>query len=302
MFKRTTHWLLNAVTVVCAICLALQFLHRSQASGPTTQSTVKVGSRLNLPGVSQGRVSKTVILAVSAYSQYCRMSAPFYRALTEAAKAGSFRVVVAVREPPEVYKPLLPSLGIADAVQLEHGVFQSVGISATPTLVILDGSAVKASWAGKLSAEQENEVFHALGLPDPRPLPSPAEASLDDGLPTISARDLQRKLTTSSPVVIDIRERPDYQKAHISGALNIPYDEVVARAPHELPRSEPILVYCGSVSACDATARSESALSFCNFGRIIMGWAGVDNALYISSDLDELRTKGVSVKGTTCKQ
>lgn len=53
------------------------------------------------------------------------------------------------------------------------------------------------------------------------------------------------ELSEGSPVLIDVRTPDDYAQGHIEGALNIPAQELVARAETELPdKAARILVYC----------------------------------------------------------
>jgi hypothetical protein len=241
-------------------------------------------------------------LALSAYCQYCRTSAGFYRALSTAAKQRRLRVLAVLREPPGVFKPFIPALGIAQAAEIQQANFDALGIAATPTLLIVDGSGtVQNAWTGKLSGAAEQEVFHRLGISDP---PPHEDVVVPDSDPTLSAGDLALLLRRSESIVlVDIRERAAFAAGHISGALNIPYDEIVPRAPHELSKSERIIVHCQSNSACEAAQRSEGTLDFCTFGRkILEEWAGFSNAVYVAADLEELRAHGVKVVGTSCEE
>jgi len=45
--------------------------------------------------------------------------------------------------------------------------------------------------------------------------------------------------------LLDTREREDYASSHISGAKNIPDDELSIRGPRELNKTEVIVTYCG---------------------------------------------------------
>lgn len=54
-------------------------------------------------------------------------------------------------------------------------------------------------------------------------------------------------------VLIDLRNTASYERAHISGAVNIPFEELESRIS-ELPKDRPLVFYCSrggqSMMAC----------------------------------------------------
>ena len=46
-----------------------------------------------------------------------------------------------------------------------------------------------------------------------------------------------------NPVIVDVRSRAEYERAHIPDALSIPLAEIQTRF-HELPRDVEIITYC----------------------------------------------------------
>ena len=58
-------------------------------------------------------------------------------------------------------------------------------------------------------------------------------------------QELARDAASDAVVVLDIRDRDDFSRGHRDGAVNMPANEVLARAVHELPLSSHIVVdYC----------------------------------------------------------
>jgi rhodanese-related sulfurtransferase len=45
-------------------------------------------------------------------------------------------------------------------------------------------------------------------------------------------------------VVLDIRERESYSREHLAGTVNIPIDELEARAVNELPPDSVVVIHC----------------------------------------------------------
>jgi molybdopterin/thiamine biosynthesis adenylyltransferase/rhodanese-related sulfurtransferase len=71
-------------------------------------------------------------------------------------------------------------------------------------------------------------------------------ARIDEEIPTISVRDLKRKIDAHEPFrLLDVREIFEHEIARIDGARLIPLPEIGARA-EELPREEQIIVHCHS--------------------------------------------------------
>jgi len=63
----------------------------------------------------------------------------------------------------------------------------------------------------------------------------------------IDEKGLARLLSTDDPLIVDIRDRRQYQLGHRDGAINIPFGELPSRARVELPPSRLIVVECASV-------------------------------------------------------
>ncbi|HKD34587.1 MAG TPA: rhodanese-like domain-containing protein [Gaiellaceae bacterium] len=64
-------------------------------------------------------------------------------------------------------------------------------------------------------------------------------------MPTSVDRDeLQRLVAEQNAQVVEVLPASDYEKEHITGAINIPLKELDERAPRELERERPVVVYC----------------------------------------------------------
>ncbi|MDT7013961.1 ArsR/SmtB family transcription factor [Levilactobacillus namurensis] len=62
-------------------------------------------------------------------------------------------------------------------------------------------------------------------------------------LPQLSITDITRELATGQPYLIDLRPADEYQVAHLPGAHNFPYDQIMQRLA-EIPRDRELVVYC----------------------------------------------------------
>jgi rhodanese-related sulfurtransferase/DNA-binding MarR family transcriptional regulator len=64
-----------------------------------------------------------------------------------------------------------------------------------------------------------------------------------DQLEPVSRKDLARRLKARTAIVLDVRPEDEFALGHVSGALNIPMDELKRRLA-ELPKDQEIVAYC----------------------------------------------------------
>lgn len=121
------------------------------------------GTQVSIPGISWSDSDETIVLALSDKCKYCTESAPFYKQLAaETAKRNGVRVVAVFPQDPSAGKKYLDDLGVPVG-DIKQITLDSIGIRATPTLMIVDKSGrVKQSWVGLLNGERETEVFSRI--------------------------------------------------------------------------------------------------------------------------------------------
>jgi rhodanese-related sulfurtransferase len=64
-------------------------------------------------------------------------------------------------------------------------------------------------------------------------------------------------------VLVDVRSEEAWSQGRISGAIHMPYRDIAARAPQEIPAGTPVVVYCWS-PGCNAGVKG--ALEFAQLG------------------------------------
>lgn len=118
---------------------------------------------MSVPGITWSDSEETVVLALSDKCKYCTESAPFYKQLAaETAKRNGVRVIAVFPQDPNAGKKYLDDLGIP-VVAVTQATLDSIGVRATPTLVIVDKSGtVKQSWVGLLKNGRETEVLNRI--------------------------------------------------------------------------------------------------------------------------------------------
>jgi len=60
---------------------------------------------------------------------------------------------------------------------------------------------------------------------------------------TIKTSDMDNYINKANTVIIDLRDRSDYIKGHIPGAINVQYEDLHERMD-ELPKNMLIVFYC----------------------------------------------------------
>ncbi len=63
-------------------------------------------------------------------------------------------------------------------------------------------------------------------------------------MPTPIGRAELQDLLEADAQIVEVLPQDEYRAEHLPGAINIPLRELARRAPGELARAEPIIVYC----------------------------------------------------------
>lgn len=201
---------------------------------------VPTGTKIEVPNVNWADSEQTLILALSKDCPFCSKSAPFYRELVSGVRQNRSTRLLAILPQTEVEgQKYMRDLGVSidDVRQVS---FRAINIMATPTLILVgDDGMVKSSWVGKLTSAQETEVLASLGISGVNLTNGNKESET-----SIEALDLKRLLDANQSVVIlDIRDRAEFNQKHISNAKNMPFDEIGTRAINELRDNDHIVVY-----------------------------------------------------------
>lgn len=96
-------------------------------------------------------------------------------------------------------------------------------------------------------------------------------------------------------ILLDIRPRAAFFKAHIPGAINIPLDELRIRAERELPKSRRILIFCDFSEGCDRRLRQSGQPTPCvSASFVVASLKGYNGVNVLAASLPELERRGFS--------
>jgi rhodanese-related sulfurtransferase len=152
----------------------------------------------------------------------------------------------------------------------------SLKAKGTPTIIVVNPKRiVEAVWIGQLTAKTEASILahlrgldKAAGAGKHAQVTSARSTDILRNLPSgssIDGQELRALTAVESYVILDVRERPEFQTGHLESAINMPFSEVAFRAPQELRQSELHIVDCGSIieTRCSeaATRLAEAGVS-----------------------------------------
>ena len=162
-----------AVIVAVAVFLALvirgEFFRRTPA--PAHSPSALVGTTIRLPGVEFPAQRFSLVLGISTQCHFCKESLPFYQRLNDRLR-GRVDVFAVLPQTQSEAGKYLADAGMSSV----HGIsadLSSIGVYATPTLLLVDSSGkVKSVWVGKQDEAGQQRIFAALlpeaAVPTPR--------------------------------------------------------------------------------------------------------------------------------------
>lgn len=78
---------------------------------------------------------------------------------------------------------------------------------------------------------------------------------LQNDVDTVSSEELRRLIDEGKTIILDAREKPEYEVSHIPGAVHVGYDTFdPARIPH-IEQGKSIVVYCSVGKRSEDVAR-----------------------------------------------
>jgi hypothetical protein len=152
--------------VALALCVPRIVFSLRQALSPASAPPFArplVGTTLTLPLVTARPV--TAVLWVSTKCKYCSLSLPFYRRLSDLAASAphSFQIVGLVSEGRTEGSSYFGSNGMKLEVRTAAGVVDHLGLSGTPTLILVDAKeTIIGLWPGLLDEAQQAAVLSSI--------------------------------------------------------------------------------------------------------------------------------------------
>ncbi len=170
--KKVLDTIASLLVIVVAVLAIHSFLKRGYLNTSRLPVSSTLDQRIGQPFPANLNLSdhpKTIILALQVGCPYCAASAPFYRELDAVASAKNIGIIAIFPQTVETSNKYLAALGLPPFAIYSTSLL-SVGVSATPTLVIVDHSGrILRVWQGQLSPEAQKSSpdssvdCHSLG-------------------------------------------------------------------------------------------------------------------------------------------
>jgi thioredoxin-related protein len=168
--KLSLDHLTNVATLLTCVAILFLFVQRSQRESIIAPPTFEVGETIrDLPAVSFGSASRTLLLVASEDCRYCQESVPFYKTMAKQVAdvdpLFSLQLLVVTADSQEESERFLISSGLdtAKIIRLAPDEMRALKVPGTPTLVLADHRGkVIGVWVGKLNTDREREVLAAL--------------------------------------------------------------------------------------------------------------------------------------------
>lgn len=216
----------------------------------TTVAVIRPGERLNL-SLPWDAAERHVVIALQTHCATCDASAPFLREVCAAARGNRGTALwILGREPVPAIRTWLRIHGITASEVLDGGDAPNLGITSSPTILVVRGDGVVTDVAvGQLTrADQAQLLGRIVGTPGLSPIDRARRPTL-----LRSYQQVADALSDAHTILLDVREREAYGALHHPRSLNIPLDELVARSA-ELAQVTRVLVDCSRVSEADCLA------------------------------------------------
>lgn len=136
-------------------------LQSNSRTAPASQQQVEAGGKINLADVDWQKNGQTLLLALSTTCHFCSESAPFYQQLIKE-RGGDTHIIAVLPQTISASNDYLNGLGVS-VDEIKQAPLSSVGVRATPTLLLVDRNGVVVdSWTGKLPTTEEAKVINRV--------------------------------------------------------------------------------------------------------------------------------------------
>jgi len=291
--RRVLEWSLNLLCL-CLIGIAVYAYLKDRNSGSSSASRptsrIKIGQHLAISNVTWSH-HRTLVLALSTTCHYCEESAPFYRELLKKQSNGAWQSIVLFPQSLDLGTSYVRAHDFSSPMILSSN-YSLLGVSGTPTLVLVDETGTVVDiWIGRLSIQEEADVASHLGI-NPKDITDKSASPNDQtSLEVLDHELLGITSGNQKATVLDVRDRQQYSNGHLTGSMNIPFDELSTRAPHEIPRDRQVVLYCNFSPSCQA----DGLRSLCSSAGEALNEVGFKGIRYIRDNLSMLAQDNFSI-------
>lgn len=228
--------------VALAAAVVWRILSAKRPAGEASIGPIQPGAELVLPGVAWEDAGSHVVLVLDSNCPACQEGIPFYRELSSDVQQNrNIRLLVVARQSPEEISRWLTGEGVRPDLIVHVEDLSTLGIYYAPSLLLVDrNGTVTDVLVRRLDSEQQAMVRqrvtggHAV----------PEALSNTSSPPIVSGKELAELARTHKVIIIDIRDREQFERGHAGAAMNLPLDELRDRALFELAGADRTVIDC----------------------------------------------------------
>ncbi|HYP42842.1 MAG TPA: rhodanese-like domain-containing protein [Candidatus Nitrosocosmicus sp.] len=287
--------ILNLVVILAIVVVTGIIVKRNLYDSNRINQKIEIGQNVSISSIDWKQNNKTIILAVKRDCSYCTASAAYFRQLKAEADKQNITIEVVSSDSKEDSESYLAELNLP--IQRIHQIsLNKNGFIGTPTLLFINHNGiVRDMWVGGLNAQSVEFVMKKLAIfKNSEIADNQLSSEINNSENSASAKnhitqpELKNLLESKSEIVlIDVDPRELFRNLHISTAKNIPSDEIVARAPREIPRDKQIVFY----GRCPKDSIS-------SFSQQQLAMLGYSNVSFLAGGLKSWKEAGLPVEST----
>jgi len=237
---------LVVIADVILVGLAVVAVYRLCARGSRSPAApepqpLRTGVRLSLGSGPPMDSKRHVVLRISTTCPGTNSSVAFFRdVLARARAAPATMVTVLASEPKAVVEDWLRRNNLdAGRIEVVRSPSQ-MGLLLIPTSVITDGDGVVTDLLIGAPSQAASKDFldRVSGSANARPVDNSNYGE------EVSLLEAERRRAKATIAVLDLRPRAAFESGHLTGAMNIPRDELAVRLPKELPSGAQLALDC----------------------------------------------------------
>jgi hypothetical protein len=293
--------LMNLVSAVSAVAISVTLARQYVGTTPATAQENTAGAThgparlLRIPDWDFARAKNTLVMALTTDCRFAPESAEFYEEVVT--RAHGYEVLVLVESNAAFAKAALSETGLP-LPEVRQVDFATLKIDELPTLLLADSAGkMVARWSGATIGHQ-TEVLRRLGLPvSPSEARAVAFVESDTGSHIVDTARLIELGRSGTVPIVDVRQRREFEQAHVAGAISMPLDELSTRGEKELPTKGTVIAMCGPCPDCEGGSDASRLQHVCvNAFQAFVKMGFEDVRMYMRSldDLPDLqRVSGV---------
>lgn len=251
---------LNLVSIAAIGFMGVSLVARHLGTQGKPGLQLRLGQDVPVHDVDWHKSAHTLVFALSVGCRFCAESAPFYKALLGNHESGDWQAVALFPQELSAAKKYMKGHDY-DIPEVRQVDLNRIGVNGTPTLLLVDSKGrLEQLWIGELTPVDEADVALHLGIHDWHSQPTDVQQAHETvGVgaggesPVVTTAELLRLLKNAETFnLLDVRDRASFAQSHVASALNIPAEELMVRAPHELMLDAPTVLYCNFSAYCAA--------------------------------------------------